>query len=556
MTASGPQNRAIVFLALALGAGACSARAADIGRSDLASLLYSAQLAFTADNVPVVPVGVLTDAREAVLDVPGGVLLYPGGRQEGTVEMPRATRWRAHVEGGRPAVIRWFVRLARLPARQSKELAELQARWQRRGTKLRLVEHGTVFGFYGHTLDTRRVNLLVDEPFATEEAARGRARALEREFGERTLDVVSLPVHRPTGTIVLTDGVEVVRARDFLRLRARSGKPIAVHDVVHGKGFAWERRAVHRYAGDIVLAVSAKGTLALVDVVDLETLLEGIVPSEIYPTAPLQALEAQAVVARGEILARLGHRHWSDPFVLCSDVHCQVYKGVGNEKPRTTKAVRATRGWALFRDGALVPAAYSANCGGHTENNEVVWGGEPNAALRGLVDGARQPAAFATLADEGKLRDFLEHFDDAWCARASRGRQNYRWRVELSADQLDALVARKFPDLGHVRALAVDKRGVSGRARVLRIDGMKRSVRVTGELAIRKLLGGLKSAMFVVEVRRDRAGRQTGYVLRGGGFGHGVGMCQTGAIGAAEAGWDWRRILRHYYRGAEARRLY
>ena len=101
-----------------------------------------------------------------------------------------------------------------------------------------------------------------------------------------------------------------------------------------------------------------------------------------------------------------------------------------------------------------------------------------------------------------------------------------------------------------MRGLAVTARGVSGRARSLTVEGGTRQAVIDGELRIRRLLGNLPSAMFVV----DRDG--DGLLLRGGGWGHGAGMCQWGAVGRAEAGQDYRQILRAYYSGAEVARIY
>ena len=94
-------------------------------------------------------------------------------------------------------------------------------------------------------------------------------------------------------------------------------------------------------------------------------------------------------------------------------------------------------------------------------------------------------------------------------------------------------------------------RGVSGRARAIELEGEARAVEVAGELRIRRLLGNLPSAMFVVD-----AGAGGALVLRGGGWGHGAGMCQWGAVGRAEAGQGYREILRAYYSGAEVARVY
>ena len=129
------------------------------------------------------------------------------------------------------------------------------------------------------------------------------------------------------------------------------------------------------------------GSLVAANAVPEDKLLAGLVPAEMYPDAPAAALEAQAIAARTELLQKIGRRNLTDPFLLCSTQQCQVYAGAGKEDPRTTRAVEKTRGMVLLRDGGgLVDIRYSASCGGHTEDNDAIWGGEPDPSLRGRVD--------------------------------------------------------------------------------------------------------------------------------------------------------------------------
>jgi SpoIID/LytB domain protein len=270
-------------------------------------------------------------------------------------------------------------------------------------------------------------------------------------------------------------------------------------------------------------------------------------------SSPLEALKAQAVTARSNVLAQLGTRHLTDPFMLCAEVHCQAYRGEGARTARTDEAVEATRGEALFgrADRTLVDAVYSAMCGGHGEDNDEVWGNAPSASLRGLPDlPPREAAAWARgLADEPRLRAFLAASPPAYCRRPAAARKDrYRWERRFEPAELDQVLSAL--GVGRVRALAVRARGVSGRARLLEVEGERGRAVVSGELRIRRLLRDLPSAMFVV----DRDGDAT--VLRGGGWGHGAGMCQWGAVGRAGAGQGYRDILRAYYSGAEVAKVY
>jgi stage II sporulation protein D len=280
-----------------------------------------------------------------------------------------------------------------------------------------------------------------------------------------------------------------------------------------------------------------------------DKLLAGLVPAEMMADAPTAALEAQAIAARTELLQKIGRRNLTDPFLLCSTQQCQVYAGAGKEDPRTTRAIEATRGIVLLRDGGgMVDVRYSASCGGHTEDNDAIWGGDPDPSLRGRADDPK--AEMTKVTDVDAFLD--EPPDSAWCGRvkSASARAKFRWTERISVTDMSARVATEFPEIGRVNALTAKTRGSSGRIEVLAIAGDKGAIEVTGDLHIRRLLGGLKSTLF--EVKRDG----DAFVFKGAGFGHGVGMCQLGAIGMAEAGKSHDKILAHYYRGTHLHKLY
>jgi stage II sporulation protein D len=326
-----------------------------------------------------------------------------------------------------------------------------------------------------------------------------------------------------------------------------------VEGAEHERSPTARAREDRAYRGRLYVTLDVTGALTAVHGVALEELLRGLVPSEMPGSSHVEALKAQAVTARSNVLAQIGTRHLTDPFMLCAEVHCQAYRGDAARTARTDEAVRATRGEALFggADRTLVDAVYSAMCGGHGEDNDQVWGNVPNPSLRGRPDlppeaGARWTRA---LRDEKTLRAFLAAAPDAFCRRPAAARKDrFRWERRFSAAQLDAALAPL--GVGPVRRLSVRARGVSGRARTLEVEGGDGRAEVHGELRIRRLLGNLPSAMFVVDLEAGAT------VLRGGGWGHGAGMCQWGAVGRAEAGQGYREILRAYFSGAEVARVY
>ena len=326
----------------------------------------------------------------------------------------------------------------------------------------------------------------------------------------------------------------------------RATEALTVDDVPTGTGGS-QLETGHedrRYWGSVYVTLDHDGSLVAANAVPEDKLLAGLVPAEMYPDAPPAALEAQAIAARTELLQKIGRRNLTDPFLLCSTQQCQVYAGAGKEDARTTRAVDHTRGMVLLRDGGgLVDIRYSASCGGHTEDNDAIWGGDPDPSLRGRAD---TPGGDASRVSD--LDAFLaEDPKAAWCGHA---KGKFRWTETIAETELTARVAAEYPDVGRVQALAAKQRGVSGRILTLAITGDRGTVDVTGDVHIRRLLGGLKSTLFSISKDGDT------FVFHGAGFGHGVGMCQAGAIGMAEAGKTHVEILKQYYRGTHLHRLY
>lgn len=524
--------------------------AADL--ADPLDLLWGHRLEFAAGGEPLVTIRLMEGQREVAFRAlgPARVLLRGGGE----LRVAPGARLSVRAREAVPAVLAWRALLEEAPLSDRARLEAERRAWEVRGIRAETRVVGAVYGIAGRVVDNRRAMLLV-EGDGTEEGARATIEALRAAHGVRARPQATL-VGRPSGRLELRGegGAPLGEADAALTLAVEGDAGFLVEGVEHERGPAARAREDRTYRGRLYVTLDARGALAAVHGVPLEELLRGLVPSEMPASSPRAALEAQAVTARSNVLAQIGTRHLTDPFMLCAEVHCQAYRGDAARTGRTDAAVLATRGEALFgrADRTLVNAVYSAICGGHGEHNDAVWDGTPDASLRGRPDlppssAARWPVGVGT---DALLRRFLVAGSDAYCARAAgASRSRFRWTRRLDA----AALARVGADLGigPVTALRVTARGVSGRARELEVAGAAGRAEVRGELRIRRLLGDLPSSMFLVEPERGGT-----LALRGGGWGHGAGMCQWGAVGRAEAGQDHRQILRAYYSGAEVSRIY
>ncbi len=524
---------------------------------DPLELLYSRRLSFE-EGQPLITVRVAEGRKEIAL-TPRSPLSArartAAGETEQRVRDGDEGRWMLRLENGMPGVGASWVELEQLRYGDKQGLARSKDDWIAKGVAVRVATVGEAYGIAGHVVDTRRYAILA-EGDATEAGAQQQAKELAAKFGVRPQLHREL-ASRPQGRIELRDPSGAIRAVGESAIELSAERGIAVEEVEFGQGYSFHGFETRTYPGRLFATVDAQGLLALVAALPMERLVKGVVPSEIFPHAHLEALKAQAVTARGEVLAKIGARHLGDPYLLCAEQHCQVYKGIQAEERGTDAAVNGTRGEALFArtggESRLVDSVYSAVCGGYTEDNDVVWGGPADPSLRGRPDFDPKAHGMARFADgigEALVGRFVRLSPvPSYCALSGLVKPDkLRWRKTFAFKEVDELCAAL--GVGHVRSLAVEGRGISGRARALRVEGVQGVARVFGELAIRRLFKNLNSGMFVVE----KAGSE--WIFTGGGWGHGSGMCQTGAIGRAQRGASFRSILGWYYSGAVPEKIY
>jgi stage II sporulation protein D len=544
------------WLFLVLVASSCPALGADeFSGADKLRSIYSAEFRFTKDGLPVVPVAIAEGlSRVTISGAAGKLRLLPEG--DGGAEVRADDGWQIRATGTSPSKLRYWAVVWRGPVAQSQQADGELAAWKAKGENARRFEQGTLFGVGGEVIDRRDCVVGVG-PFSSTEAAERALEGLAKKSSLVHPGVFTELVDRPHGQLEAIGEKSGCKVRNegVLWFVSADDSPLLVEGV--GERGGEKTKISGSYAGRIYVTLDRHGSMAVVNAVPENKLLAGLIPAEIFPSAPAEALKAQAIAARGELLSKIGTRHIGDPYRLCSQTHCQVYAGVGRETPRTTAAVEATRGEVLFEAGgeaggnSLADPVYSANCGGYSENNENVWS-EMSAlpSLRGHRDDISRPGdPYARGITKENLASFIDKPPPAYCGQASLGAgDRFRWTVTRTAAELDKLLGKY--GLGAVKSIDVLERGVSGRARAVRVSGTTRAEVIRGELRIRQAFGNLRSSLFLVDMRGGSA------VFRGAGFGHGVGMCQTGAVGMAETGKSYREILRHYYPGTTLRKLW
>ena len=347
-----------------------------------------------------------------------------------------------------------------------------------------------------------------------------------------------------------------------------------IDDVAIGIGFHWERRERQRFAGRLRVIRDGGNEVAINDI-PLEKYLESVISSEMNANASEPLLKAHAVISRSWLLANIRKEEdarriirgtprpygqgaeiirWYDRedhrlFDVCADDHCQRYQGLTRQtNPAAARAVAETRGEVLAYGGAICDTRFSKCCGGRTELFENCWEPVAHPYLTSVADngGADGEPDFCDTADGEVLRQVLNSYD-------RETPDFYRWEVSYTPAELSELLRRKTGiDFGTVEALEAVERGPSGRVVRLRVAGSKRSAVIGKELEIRRALSDshLYSSAFEASMENGR------WVLRGRGWGHGVGLCQIGAAVMGAKGYDYRQILAHYFPNATLEKIY
>ena len=355
--------------------------------------------------------------------------------------------------------------------------------------------------------------------------------------GARPAPLGTIPAGTRWWVVPDTGGVRLVRP-DGTR-SPRVGRVVAVN-LSEGRFVMVNGR---RYRGRATVYRDAQGVTA-VNVVPLESYLAGVIGHELGPRREEEeeALLAQAIVSRTYALRNRGR--WSTlGFDAQSDVRDQTYLGVAAEAPAVWEAVRRTGGRVLRYHGELIDAYYHSTCGHRTVPAED---------------------AFRTVGQ----RPYLRSVSDAagggryYCDQSPR----FRWREEWDGTELRAILSRTLATyadfeaggMPRVQDVEVTRTTRAGRVAELRVAFARGDVRVAGydvRDVLRRPDRPLWSTAFQLQVTRA-GGEVTRLVVAGAGSGHGVGMCQWGAIGRARAGQDHEHILETYYPGTRVDRIY
>ncbi len=333
-----------------------------------------------------------------------------------------------------------------------------------------------------------------------------------------------------------------------------------VEGVNVGIDFHWDHKEDLEYKGELEIIIDNSGSLTAVNIIDLEEYLSSVNSSEMRNDNNLEMLKAQTIAARSTVLATMGKHHYSDGFDLCSDDHCQCYQGISKISELSKRVTENTKGEILIFDSGIVDARYSKICGGITERYSTCWEDMDFPYLASFYDNYPGNEIKSPMSEEATQKFIMDGDFDCFCNTNKNPlpvslefcRDLFRWKTVMNAAEIKENLKVKFGiDIGDVTDLITVARGYSGRIFKLEVKGTESSAVISKELNIRRLLSKthLPSSAFLI----TKSG--TDFILTGAGWGHGAGLCQIGAQVMGEKGYSYKKILKHYYRGAAIKNL-
>ena len=310
---------------------------------------------------------------------------------------------------------------------------------------------------------------------------------------------------------------------------------------------------------------SKKDVFAIVNVLDLQNYLKGVVPNEMPVYFGIEALKAQCVAARNYALRPRNSLY--KEFDICDSVACQVYFGAKTEKALSNKAVEETDGLVALYNGELILAVYSSTAGGYTESYANAFS-DPKSKKFPSNDVPYLQAQpdipdMKTLSDEKSAKEFYTSTPDTFDNNSPYFRWKKEWKLSEFIKMLNttmteqrAFVKPSFTEndkFNNLYEIKIRQRGNSGKVMFIDVVTENGTYTIGKELTIRRLFKkdgkALPSANFVCEIEKDILTEEPKIIFYGGGFGHGVGMSQYGAGKMGQSGLNFVSILKHYYTG-------
>ena len=321
------------------------------------------------------------------------------------------------------------------------------------------------------------------------------------------------------------------------------------------------------YQGSLQIKIDENRALAGVNQIPLELYLKGVIVSEIGEHHSGEFIKSMAVVARSQVFANYGQKHFDEPYDFCSSGHCLRYYGIKSESSAIAEIISQTSGLLLQNDNKVNLALFSYSCGGHTDSYDI-----NNMSLNGQNTMVKfdccEPNKFnLNLQNEEDVETWIIQQPDVYCREVTKAtiidpklaNNSFRWEIFYTRIELEKILKEKTgEDPGIIYEIIPLSRGVSGRCKEIEILGSLKNVRISGERNIRSAFSDslLQSSCFIVKPELGEDGMPLSFKFIGAGNGHGIGLCKVGAAKMASENYSMESILAHYFQESQIQKRY
>lgn len=354
---------------------------------------------------------------------------------------------------------------------------------------------------------------------------------------------------------------------------------IKIKKVISGRDFHWKKYIDVTLPGRVILKPH-ENNLLVINELPIEQYLACVATSEMGAACPPALIEAQTIAARSWMLANVEQKHAHLGIDVCNDDCCQRYQGTTFLTDQSLQGALNTYGKVLIYNDTICDARYSKSCGGVMESFDTIWGGQPLDYLKVKADSLSEPIEWQKpLSWEKNLKKWINSSPETFCSPAIIPEENlakylgnvdeqgkyFRWLENISQKEMTENINRHH----HINAIAIKRieiknRGGSGRVNFLTVHYLDQNeklntIDLTNEFGIRQAMHQkfLYSSSFLVRAEEvDEDEIPSNFVLQGAGWGHGVGLCQIGALGMSLKGFSTEEILSHYFPGSHLKQIY
>ena len=475
-----------------------------------------------------------------------------------------SSKWRVKIEQSYNARYSYNILLGKFL--DITEAQDLSYSLLEKGLGVRIKTLGDKFYYRNKVLNDNSQHWVIVDEFNSAEEAKSFANEVLSKY---QFEIIKEKIKEPGAILEIFDSEyeRLGEAENVIRIIPESKEvEFYIYDLTIDDGFQMKYNKCRAFRGVLEFRSNDAGKLTIISETPLEEYIAGVIALQMKEEIPDEALKAQAITVRSKIIAGLGINHYNDPYDICAGSHCQVFTGFSVTSEDIVNAIKETLGKVLVYDKKVFEANYSLICGGCTEKHSLINSGIISTLETNVFDNSNksQGEICEDLSDEHNICKWIDSEPDVFCNLSGNNElvnlhKYFRWEVSYSRKELEDIISEKESKIiGTLYDIIPIERSFSGRLIEIEIIASNKNLVIKGEMNIRKILARnmLNSSCFYVKKELDEDGIPILFSFCGAGMGHGVGLCQTGAVIMAQKGFKVNQILNHYFKGTKIKKVY